>query len=67
MVYYANSVMGRVPTQIDYSDYRAVAGVKIPFKWTYGWVSGQEQYAFTEAQADVAIPDSAFTNPSARK
>jgi photosynthetic reaction center cytochrome c subunit len=67
MVYYANSVMGRVPTQIDYSDYRPVAGVKIPFKWTYGWVSGQEQYAFTEAQADVAIPDSAFTNPSARK
>jgi photosynthetic reaction center cytochrome c subunit len=67
MVYYANSVMGRVPTQIDYSDYRAVAGVKIPFKWTYGWVSGQEQYAFTEAQADVAIPDSEFTNPSARK
>jgi photosynthetic reaction center cytochrome c subunit len=67
LVYYANSVMGRVPTQIDYSDYRAVAGVKIPFKWTYGWVSGQEQYAFTDAQADVAIPDSAFTNPSAAK
>jgi photosynthetic reaction center cytochrome c subunit len=67
LVYYANSVMGRVPTQIDYSDYRAVAGVKIPFKWTYGWVSGQEQYAFTEAQADVALPDSAFTNPSAAK
>jgi photosynthetic reaction center cytochrome c subunit len=67
LVYYANSVMGRVPTQIDYSDYRPVAGVKIPFKWTYGWVSGQEQYAFTEAQVDVALPDSAFTNPSARK
>jgi photosynthetic reaction center cytochrome c subunit len=67
LVYYANSVMGRVPTQIDYSDYRAVAGVKIPFKWTYGWVSGQEQYAFTDAQADVAIPDSVFTNPSAAK
>lgn len=67
LVYYANSVMGRVPTQIDYADYRPVAGVKIPFKWTYGWVSGQEQYAFTDAQADVAIPDSAFTNPSAAK
>ncbi|HEY7388019.1 MAG TPA: photosynthetic reaction center cytochrome c subunit family protein [Bryobacteraceae bacterium] len=67
LIYYANSVMGRVPTQIDYSDYRPVAGVKIPFKWTYGWVSGQEQYAFTDAQANVAIPDSAFTNPAAAR
>jgi photosynthetic reaction center cytochrome c subunit len=64
LVYYADSAMGRVPTQIDYSDYRPVAGVKIPFKWTYGWVSGQEQYAFTDAQANAAIPDSAFNKPA---
>src|SRR5439155_19437556 len=32
MVRYTNSAMGRVPTQIDFSDYRAVAGVMMPFK-----------------------------------
>jgi photosynthetic reaction center cytochrome c subunit len=64
MVYYFNSAMGRVPTQIDYSDYRPVAGVKLPFKWTYGWVSGQEQYTFTEAEPNVAIADSTFGRPS---
>src|SRR5262249_46713742 len=26
--------VGRVPTQIDYKDYRDVAGVKMPFSWT---------------------------------
>jgi photosynthetic reaction center cytochrome c subunit len=64
MVYYFNSAMGRVPTQIDYSDYRAVAGVKLPFKWTYGWVSGQEQYAFTDAEPNAVIADSAFAKPA---
>jgi len=24
----------RLPTQIDYADYRDVAGVKLPFRWT---------------------------------
>ena len=47
MIRYANSAVGRVPTQIDYSDYRPVAGVMMPFKWTYGWVSGREEYTLT--------------------
>ena len=43
MVRYCNSAVGRVPTQIDYSDYRTVKnGVKMPFKWTYGWVSNRK-------------------------
>ena len=48
MVRYANSAVGRVPTQFDYSDYRPVAGVMMPFKWTFGWVSGREDYTLTE-------------------
>ena len=27
---YADSPVGRMPTQIDYSDYREIAGVKMP-------------------------------------
>ena len=33
-VRYNDSPVGRIPTQTDYSDYREVAGVKMPFKWT---------------------------------
>ena len=50
VIRYANSAVGRVPTQIDYSDYRNVAGVMMPFKWTYSWVSGREEYALTDVQ-----------------
>ena len=53
MIRYANSAVGRVPTQIDYSDYRPVAGVMMPFKWTFGWVSGREEYSITDYQPNA--------------
>ena len=42
MVRYADSRVGRLPTQFDYSDYRDVAGVKMPFKWKMTWLDGFE-------------------------
>lgn len=66
VVYYAHSAVGRVPTQIDYSDYRPVAGVMMPFKWTFGWVSGREDYALTEVQPNVAVNAGKFAKPVQR-
>ncbi len=63
---YANSAMGRVPTQIDYSDYRPVDGVMMPFKWTYGWVSGREEYAITAYQPNAAVDAAKFGRPVQR-
>jgi photosynthetic reaction center cytochrome c subunit len=65
MVRYATSAVGRVPTQIDYSDYRPVAGVMMPFKRTYGWVSGREEYTLTEIKPNVAVDDAKFVKPPA--
>ena len=67
MVRYANSVVGRVPTQIDYSDYRPVAGVMMPYKYTFGWVSGREEYTITEIQPNAAVDDSKFAKPASPK
>lgn len=66
MVRYAGSAVGRVPTQIDYSDYRAVAGVMMPFKWTYAWVSGQEEYTISDVQPNVAVDAGKFAKPVQR-
>ena len=66
MVRYANSAVGRVPTQIDFSDYRPVAGVMIPFKRIFGWVSGREEFTLTEVQPNVAIDAAKFAKPVAR-
>lgn len=63
MVRYAHTVVGRVPTQYDYSDYRPVAGVLMPFKWTFGWVSGREDYVLTEVQPNAPVDDSKFAKP----
>jgi hypothetical protein len=66
MVRYADSAVGRVPTQIDFSDYRPVAGVLMPFKRIFGWVSGREEYTLTEIQPNISIDDAKFAKPIAR-
>jgi photosynthetic reaction center cytochrome c subunit len=65
VIHYATSVVGRVPVQIDYSDYRPVAGVMLPFKWTYGWLSGREEYTLTEVRPNVSIDAAKFGKPAA--
>ena len=34
LVRYGETPLGRMPSQIDYADYRETGGVKIPFRWT---------------------------------
>ena len=65
-VRFGNTALGFNPTQIDYSDYRPVAGVKIAYKWTYGWVSGREEYQITEVQPNVQIDAAKFGRPVQR-
>jgi photosynthetic reaction center cytochrome c subunit len=66
MVRFANSAVGRVPTQIDYSDFRPVAGVMMPYKWTFGWVSGREEYTIASYQPNVPVDASKFAKPVPR-
>ena len=53
LVRFADTAVGRVPTQIDYADYREVSGVKIPFRWTATWTDGQSTTQLAEVQANV--------------
>jgi hypothetical protein len=62
---YADSRVGRLPTQIDYSDYRDVAGMKMPFRWKMVWLDGFENFELTEIQPNVAIDARRFAKPSA--
>lgn len=65
-VRYSASPVGLAPTQVDYEDYRAVAGIKFPFKWTVTWLDGRSTIVLTEVQPNVAIDDSKFERPSSR-
>ena len=64
MVRYTNSIVGRFPTMTDYSDYREVNGVKLPFKWVYSWLDGRETFELTDVQLNAAVDGSKFAKPA---
>ena len=61
---FVDTAVGRVPTQTDYSDYREVAGVKMPFKWIATWTDGQATTELSEVQPNAAIDASRFARPA---
>ena len=64
-VRYADSPVGRIPTLIDYADYREVAGVKMPFRWTVAWLDGRDSFELEQVQPNVAIDAARFARPAA--
>lgn len=63
-VRYVETKVGINPLQIDYKDYRAVNGVKLPYSWTVTWTNGQSTYEVREYQANSAIDASKFAKPA---
>jgi hypothetical protein len=63
-LYYAGTVIGPVPTQIDVEQYKDVSGVKIPSKWTSTWTDGQAHFDLTQVQANVAVDAAKFNKPA---
>ncbi len=61
---YAESPVGPLVSRIDYSDYRDVAGVQMPFRWTVSWLSGRSTFELTEVQPNVSIDPARFTVPA---
>ena len=55
--------VGTVPTQTDLSDYRDVAGVKMPFKTVVTWTDGQNTITLNQVQANVAIDAAKLATP----
>jgi hypothetical protein len=64
LVRWNRTMVGSVPTQIDYSDYREVAGVKLPFHMVVTWTDGQNTIALREVRPNVAIEASRFARPA---
>jgi len=61
---YAESPLGRVPTQIDYADYREVNGVRTPFRWTISRPGGRFTIQLENVQQNVPIDDARFARPA---
>jgi hypothetical protein len=64
LVRYATTLVGVVPTQIDYSDYRDVSGVKMPFHWVVTWTDGRSTVSLSELRANVPVDATKFAKPA---
>jgi hypothetical protein len=64
MVMFTSTVLGLNPREIDFSDYRDVAGVKMPFKWTAVWTDGRSEFEMAGIKPNVPIDAAKFGKPA---
>jgi photosynthetic reaction center cytochrome c subunit len=63
LIRYAETPLGRNPTQIDYADYRDANGVKVPFRWTLARPGNRFTIQVEQVQQNVAVDDAKFLPP----
>jgi photosynthetic reaction center cytochrome c subunit len=63
LIRYTETPLGRLPTQVDYSDYREADGVKIPYRWSLSRPGNRFTIQVDELQQNVPVDDAKFTPP----
>jgi hypothetical protein len=66
MVRFTKTVLGLNPSEVDYTDFRDVAGVKVPFQWTATWTDGRSEFEMSDIQPNVPIDAAKFSKPAIR-
>jgi photosynthetic reaction center cytochrome c subunit len=64
---YGSSPIGRIPTQIDFADYRDVNGIKLPFRITFAWLDGRDSIILNAITTNVPIDQAKFGRPAPLK
>jgi len=64
LVRWNQTTVGPVPTQLDYSDYRDVSGVRMPFHWKMTWTGGEQTIILKEIRPNVPIENARFARPA---
>jgi hypothetical protein len=63
LVRFGETPLGRLPTQIDYADYKETGGVKIPLRWTLARPGGRFTIQVSEVKQNVPVDDAKFAKP----
>jgi hypothetical protein len=64
LVHWNETAVGPVPTQLDYSDYREVAGVRRPFQWVKTWTNNKATVTLKNVQPNVPVDSARFAKPA---
>jgi photosynthetic reaction center cytochrome c subunit len=62
-VRYAETPLGRNPTQVDYADYRQTDGVNIPYRWALTRTNGSFTIQIQSVQQNVTVDEKLFVMP----
>jgi photosynthetic reaction center cytochrome c subunit len=65
LIRYSETPLGRLPTQIDYSDYHEADGVKVPYRWTLARPGNRFTIQVEELHQNVLVEDAKFASPPA--
>jgi photosynthetic reaction center cytochrome c subunit len=60
VVRFANTALGLNPSQVDYSNYRDLNGVQVPFHWTLTWTDGRSDFDMTDIQPNAPVDSAKF-------
>jgi len=63
-VRFMETPLGRNPTQIDYSDYKSLAGVMVPLRWTLSRPNGRFTIQVNDVKINEPIDDAKFAKPA---
>jgi photosynthetic reaction center cytochrome c subunit len=63
LMHWTTTAVGAIPTRIDYSDYRSVAGVQMPFQWTRTWTNNQVVIQLKDMRPNAAVDPARFGRP----
>jgi photosynthetic reaction center cytochrome c subunit len=63
LVRYMETPLGRLPTQVNYSDYRDANGLKIPFRWSLARPGNRFTVQVEKLEQNVPVDDAKFAPP----
>ena len=63
LLHWRQTPVGAIPTRIDYSDYRPVGAIQMPFQWTRTWTNNQVVIQLKEIRPNVPIDAARFGRP----
>jgi hypothetical protein len=60
---YTETPLGRLPTEVDYADYRKDCDVTIPYRWTIARVNGRFTIEVSDVKDNAAIDEKIWVMP----
>jgi hypothetical protein len=63
LIRWNDTAVGPVPTQLDFSDYREVNGIRRPFEWVRAWTNNRVVFRLKDVRVNAPVDAVRFARP----